>query len=176
MPMSATGGKLTLACCAETLTRLNVTSMETAHAVLTGWWRATGDEPPIANVGEATVQEIERRYGLTLPEDFRLYLLHAAPSDDFWDNGDAIWWSPERLKNIPEEYEHPIDDPRIAQKAQTYLFFADYMIWSWAWAICCEEGEDRGKVALIGGAPDRIVASSFTEFVKAYIADPLAVS
>ena len=50
------------------------------------------------------------------------------------------------------------------------------MIWSWAWAICCEEGGDRGKVALIGGAPDRIVVSSFTEFVKAYIEDSPAVS
>ena len=89
-----------VSCYAGTLTRL--IRMDTAHTVLSGWWWATGDEPRLANVGETTIQDIERRYGVTLPEDFRLYLLHAAPSDDFWDNGDAIWWSPERLKNIPE--------------------------------------------------------------------------
>ena len=163
-------------CCAEVDTRLIVADVEMAHKVLSDWWRLTGDAPTLANVGEATAEDIERRYGISLPEDFRLYLLHAAPREDFWDDGDASWWSPGRLKNIPDEYEYSIDDPRIAAKAQRYLFFADYMIWCWAWAICCEEGEDRGKVALIGGAPDRIVASSFTEFLKAYIADPLSVS
>jgi hypothetical protein len=150
--------------------------MEMAHRVLSDWWRLTGAAPTFANASEETVQGIECRYGISLPEDFRLYLLHAAPSEDYWDDGNAIWWSPGRLKNILDEYEHPINDQHIAEKAQKYLVFADYMLWCWAWAICCEDGDDRGKVALIGGAPDRIVASNFTEFVNAYIVDPLAVS
>ena len=62
------------------------------------------------------------------------------------------------------------------EKAGKYLFFADDMAWCWAWAICCDGGEDHGKVALIGGAPDHVVARSFSEFVEAYVGDPLSVS
>ena len=58
--------------------------------------------------------------------------------------------------------------------AERCLFFADYMAWCWAWIICCEEGEDHGRVAVIG-AGDRRVADSFTDFVKAHIADSMSV-
>lgn len=108
-----------------------------------------------------------------MPEDFRKYLLRCAPEEIFWDAEDTIWWPPDRVKNIPDEYEYPTGNPLISQKkAPTYLFFADFMIWCCAWAICCEEGPDRGKVAVIGGHPDHFVADSFTEFVIAYVADP----
>ncbi|MBQ1497868.1 MAG: hypothetical protein IIZ38_06105 [Sphingomonas sp.] len=58
--------------------------------------------------------------------------------------------------------------------AERCLFFADYMAWCWAWIICCEEGEDHGRVAVIG-AGDRRVADSFTDFVKAHVADSMSV-
>lgn len=48
------------------------------------------------------------------------------------------------------------------------------MIWCWAWIICCEEGEDYGRIAVIA-AGERWVADSFTDFVKAYVADPMSV-
>jgi hypothetical protein len=76
------------------------------------------------------------------------------------------------VKNIPDEYEHEVDNPQIADEAASYLFFADYMIWCWAWAVCCSEGPNRGKVALIGGSPDRFVANSFSEFIDEYLVDP----
>ncbi|MEN2710751.1 hypothetical protein [Sphingomonas sp. VL_57B] len=44
----------------------------------------------------------------------------------------------------------------------------------WAWILCCEEGEDYGRVAVIG-AGDRRVADSFTGFVKADVADAMSV-
>lgn len=123
---------------------------------------------------EIAVRDLEQRYGITLPEDFRAYLLNVAPEEEHWDDGDAIWWQPSRIRNIPEEYEHPLGNPAVAARAGGCLFFADYMIWCWAWAICCEAGEDHGKVAVIG-AGDRWVADSFTDFVRAYVADPLSV-
>jgi hypothetical protein len=113
---------------------------------------------------------------VTLPEDFRAYLLQAAPAKQFWDDGDINWWPPARIANIPDEYEYSVGDRLVAVNARSYLFFADYMIWSWAWAICCGDGEDRGKVVVIGRKPDHIIANSFTEFAEAAIRDPLSVS
>jgi len=150
--------------------------MAEACSLLSNWWRETGEMPPAAETGEATARKIEQRYGITLPDDFRAYVARTAPNEDFWDDGDGIWWNPARIKNIPEEYEHPLTNPDIAQRAGSYLFFADFMIWCWAWAICCDDSADRGKVAVITGAGDRIVANTFTDFVKAYIADSLSVS
>ena len=112
---------------------------------------------------------------MRLPEDFRAYLLESAPREDFWDDGDAIWWNPERINNIPDEYDSEVSDPAIAASAVNCLFFADYMIWCRAWAICCSEGEDRGKVAVVGGSSDRWVADSFTGFIESYVRDPLSV-
>ena len=121
---------------------------------------------------ELAVRKVEQETGLSLPEDFRLYLLHASPIDQAWDDEMVIWWPIERLKTIPDEYEGPIGLEGVAASAAEWLFFADYCLWCWAWAICCGEGEDRGRIALIGGSPDRIVADSFTEFVDRHLSDP----
>jgi len=136
--------------------------MESAAAILSDRWLWD-------------VEQLERRYGLTLPDDFRAYLVGAAPAEEYWDDGDAIWWPVHRIRNIPDEYQHPIRHPVIARDARTYLFFADFMIWCWAWAICCGDGGDRGKVAVINGNSDRFVADSFSQFVERYVKDPESV-
>jgi hypothetical protein len=105
----------------------------------------------------------------------RSYVERGAPAEEIWDANDVIWWSPGRIRSLPEEYDHPVTDPDIAAEPATYLFFADYMIWCWAWAICCSDGPNRGRVALIGGTPDRFVADSFTGFVSKYLEDPQSV-
>jgi hypothetical protein len=121
---------------------------------------------------ELAIRKVERGYGLSLPDDFRLYLLHASQLDQAWDDELVIWWPIERLRNVPEEYEHPVAEQRVASSAAEWLFFADFSLWAWAWAICCGKSEDRGRIALIGGSPDRIVADSFTEFVDRHLSDP----
>ncbi len=121
---------------------------------------------------ELAIRKVEQDNGLALPDDFRLYLLHASPIDQAWDDEMVIWWPIERLKNIPDEYEYAVKDPRVASNAKDWLFFADFSLWCWAWAICCGEGEDRGRIALVGGSPDRIVAGSFAEFVDRHLSDP----
>lgn len=150
--------------------------MSEAHQILSTWWQSTSEVPLASEAGEATATAIERRYGVMLPRDFRDYLTRVAPAEDFWDDGDGIWWAPGRIRNIPEEYEHPLSDQTVAKNAASYLFFADFMIWCWAWAICCDDSADRGKVAVINGAGDRIVADSFTDFVEAYVANSRSVS
>ena len=80
------------------------------------------------------------------------------------------WFALDRIKSVTEEYEHTIDDQTIAENAGTYLFFADYSIWIWAWAISCGEGKDRGRIVVFFSA-DRVVADNFAQFVDRFIED-----
>jgi hypothetical protein len=147
-----------------------------AHERLLGWWAATGTHVAPHGASESAILELEERYSLTLPADFRRYLLSASPREELWDEEDTIWWPLARIRNIPEEYEHGVSDERIAAKAGQYLFFADYCVWCWAWAIACTDDENRGRVAIIGGSPDRFVADSFADFVDRYTLDFNSVS
>src|SRR6478752_4078984 len=107
-------------------------------------------------------EDIERRYGIRLPEDFKTYLDTRAPSEDFWDDANFVWWSAARVKSLTEECGRDTPDEQrnneIEEEATRYLVFADYLDWCYAYALCCSEGPNRGKVALIGGRPDRFVA------------------
>ena len=149
--------------------------MQATHEILLEHWLRSGENPGrIANAA-SVVCDLERRYQMALPEDFRGYLLHSAPENDLWDNDDFIWWSPIRVKNIPDEYEHEIDNLQVKPHAGSYLFFADYCIWCWAWAICCDQSENRGKVIRVGGGDDPFVADSFSEFIRAYMTEPMSL-
>ena len=148
-----------------------------AHLALAAWWRGAGERVAPNADALARVLDIESRYGLSLPEDFRTYLLETAPAEELWDTEDMTWWPVDRVRNMPDEYatfNHPVWESDLTGEPETWLFFADYMIWCWAWAICCSDGEDRGKVAFIGG-PDRIVAASFSDFVGQYLREPVAI-
>ena len=128
---------------------------------------------------ESEVAALEARYGIRLPGDFREYLLMGSPLEewDAWDNEMVTWWGLPRILNVPEEYDHwqTIKNPDVLSNATKYLFFADYCIWCWAWAIECGEGPNRGRVVIIGG-DDPFVADSFAEFVTRYSLDPVGVS
>jgi len=88
------------------------------------------------------------------------------------------WWSLKEIK--PVSIECPDGSPgratpAIESERDTYLVFSDYLLWCYAWAICCSDGPNRGKVALIGGSPDGFVAPSFGEFVKLELADAQSI-
>jgi hypothetical protein len=146
-----------------------------AHAVLASFWARSGDHPAPCPKAELAARDLKQRYGVVLPEDFRAYLLTMAPAADYWDEGGGIWWPPERIRNIPEEFRHPLGNPEIAAAAERCLFFVDHLCWCWAWAICCEPGPNHGKIALIGGE-DQWVADSFSDFVRSYTRDPMSMS
>jgi hypothetical protein len=57
-----------------------------------------------------------------------------------------------------------------------YLFFADYIIWCWAWAIACGDDDNRGRIAVINGLSDHFVADGFGQFVDRYILDKNSVA
>jgi len=111
-----------------------------------------------------------------LPDGFKEYLLASCPDEDTADKENTTWWAFDRIKNVPEEYEHEVLNAEISAHAGQYLFFADYCIWCWAWAISCTDDSNRGRVAIIGGSPDRFVADTFSEFKQRYLRDIRSVS
>ena len=146
------------------------------HVKLAEWWSATSSGIAVKNNDPASIAKLEERYGVSLPTEFRTYLWCGCPQNDpSWDNELTNWWPIYRIRNVTDEYSSLIRLSAINDAPDKFIFFADYSIWAWAWAICCDEGEHRGKVAVIGGG-DRFVASSFDEFVDRYIADPAGVA
>ena len=129
-----------------------------------------GEKPRLSSGGAAAVQAIEGRYGLSMPRDFAAYLGEAAPAGDWTDDRGFTWWDTGRIRSLEEECGS--DTPAAQRNAEieaepgAYLVFADFLYWCYAYAICCSEGPNRGRVALVGAAPDRFVAWSFTEFVN----------
>ena len=87
---------------------------------------------------------------------------------------DGCWWDLDRIRNIPNEYEHEIEEPTISACAHQCLFFLDHLVRSSAWAIVCTDDENRGKVVWIG-VQSRFVADSFSDFVERYIKDWVSV-
>ncbi|HEX8644292.1 MAG TPA: hypothetical protein VF702_10315 [Allosphingosinicella sp.] len=118
---------------------------------------------------------IESRYGLRIPGDFRRFLIEAPLAEELTDEAGTSWWPLARIRSLPEEYGHEIASPAIAAEAGAYLFFADYLCWCWAWAVCCSDGPNRRRVALIGG-PDDFVAESFLEVAERYLRDPYGMA
>jgi len=58
-----------------------------AHEMLARFWVYGGDRPKPFPAGGTAVRDLERRYGIVLPEDFRAYLLSVGPEEDHWDIG-----------------------------------------------------------------------------------------
>jgi len=142
-----------------------------AHLDLRRWWTKTSSNFAAGITTPPMIETLQDQYGVLLPIDFKEYILTACPAEDFWDAEHTVWWHFGRIKNVPEEYPHEIRSVTIAEQARRYLFFADYCDWCWAWAISCTYDENWGKIALIGEAPDRFVANSFSDFVQKYLAD-----
>lgn len=150
------------------------------HLALARRWG--NDDPALAPTPDAErrVAELEQRYGISIPEEFRLYLLTTAPSGYYMDEIGTAWWTLAEIKNIPDECGKEAfgdrGDPVIAAEEDRYLVFADFLVWCYAWAICCADGEHRGKIAVItGGGGDRFVAHSFAQFVEMELNDESAV-
>lgn len=148
------------------------------YEALSAHWAASNRGFYSRSDTRADVEALEERYSLTLPEDFRAYLLHAAPSATFMDDIGTQWWAAHEIKSISDECpDGPPGqiNPEIEREKDAYLVFSDYLIWCYAWAICCSGGPNRGKIALIGGQPDAFVAENFREFLRLELIDDLAI-
>lgn len=147
-----------------------------AYARLTQHWAETAAEMTTIRQDEEALAQLEAQYGITLPEEFRDYLSCTCPKDDFCMDWATAWWPLERIKSVSAEYEGPLKNPIVAANAGSYLFFADFAIWCYAWAINCGYDEHRGRVVVIGASGDRFVADCFGAFVDQFIEDPFSVA
>ncbi len=76
----------------------------------------------------------------------------------------------DRLRSVLEELEQPLTDAAFAPEQETAIFFADYLIWCMAWAICCKPGPNYGRV-FVCSRGERFVADSFRSLVDQYLVD-----
>jgi hypothetical protein len=107
-----------------------------AHSKLQEWWSRTGIMVPVEVISNDRIIDLEARYDIKLPPDFRTYLSESSPVRHNWDEEMGNWWPFSRIKNIPDEY----DSNFVPENAEKYLFFLDHCIWCWAWAISCVDG------------------------------------
>lgn len=130
------------------------------------WW----GQPPTSNPPTAHIRELEARYALRLPDDFRSYLKATMPKGNEWDEEGTRWFPLADIRTLREEC--PNWSAPWVLDADQLLVFADYLVWCYAWAIDCSETENRGKIALIG-EKEHYVADSFDEFLDRYIRDDM---
>lgn len=148
------------------------------YAALGTHWSSTDPHLYRPNAIAADVDALEARYALRLPDDFRAYLRHAVPAETFMDDFGTQWWGLSDIKPLSEECLDWTTDQigrEIAREGNRYLVFSDYLLWCYAWAICCSDGPNRGRIALIGGGRDAFVAEDFRSFMRLALVDDLAI-
>lgn len=122
------------------------------------------------------VAELETRYAIALPSDFRDYLLEGSSVSGWNDPFGLGWYSIHHLKRLTDFGDlAPPETPaqvEISREANSYLVFADYLDWcGYGYAICCSGGTNRGRVAMVCPDPYRFIATSFSNFVALAAAD-----
>lgn len=94
------------------------------------------------------------------------------------DDYGVQWWSVGAIKSLADEcpggsLERGLGV--IMAEGNQYLICADFLLWCYAWAICCSDGANHGRIALIGGGPDGFVANDIRTFVRHALLDSIDI-
>jgi hypothetical protein len=149
--------------------------MKTSSSKLIGHWRLLNLRIVPGNP-ETKVREFESRNRVVLPPDFREYLLSvdgmAQVGGNDCDPTGFAFWPLACVKSVPEECtKHSLRLPEVPDPDR-YFIFADYLQWSWAYAIHLSNlPSGPNPVIHVGTIRPRVVAGSFTEFVDLYLRD-----
>jgi hypothetical protein len=126
----------------------------------------------------ATVQAFEDKERVVLPADFRSYWLTIdgmpetlGQSQD--DNG-FCFWPIHRVVRADVELRRQSPSAQVGPESSSYYIFADYLDWSWAYAIKLRPPE-VGRVVTVGTLFEHVVAPSFGQFLQAYLCDGSAL-
>lgn len=141
-------------------------------------WQSRGLALPAGNI-EARIRDFEFRYAVILPPDLRDYFLRVNGMDTHWPNAQDhegySFWPLEQVKTVPEEAANHLhsDEWSSFSGAESLFIFADYLDWSWAYAIrLSTDSLSSSPVFIIGKKKTPIeVASSFSGFVDLYFID-----
>jgi hypothetical protein len=135
-------------------------------------WRKTGASPA-SPCAEKAIQEFEHRESVELPEDLRRIFLAANGMNLRFglgkDNDGFSFWPLDHLVRADVELLRRSPTSVQPTDPSDFYVFADYMDWSWAYAVKLRGGR-VGTVVLLGGlGPVNEVASSLAEFVERYM-------
>lgn len=118
----------------------------------------------------AEIRDFEMSNGVLLPGDFVDYLLHANgfnQEQGQQDENGFNFWPLEKVMCLSV-----VDGGVFAAVGfDDFFVFADYLDFSWAYAIRLGLSTGNNEVAIVGtsdGQP-QIIANSFSEFVRLYL-------
>jgi SMI1/KNR4 family protein SUKH-1 len=125
---------------------------------------------------EEKVRKFESRNGVILIPDFREYFLSVDGMPQVGGHDcDPIgfaFWPLARVKTVAEEYSKHSTVLTEVPDPSRYFLFADYLQWSWAYAIhLSDHPSGPNPVIHVGTVRPKVVAGSFTEFVDLYLRD-----
>lgn len=145
------------------------------HQKLISHWQEMGLLAP-RGAPQPELSRFEVRYGVqfSIAPDFRDYLLRVngmvqIGGQDSDEKGFAFW-PLDQIRSVPEECATVKVAVPSVDEVDRYFAFADYFQWSWAYAISLSPNAP-GRILQFGTRSPRIIASSFTHFVEAYLAD-----
>lgn len=124
-------------------------------------------------VSREELNAFESKYQVSLPSDLRDYFLKVnGMAEGVSDDALIRFWSLNEVKPIPEEAPD-FSDPSYIQEAETLFLFADYCIWSHAYAIrLSSDSESPSPIIVIGGETPVRMFESFSDLVSNYLCDP----
>lgn len=124
-------------------------------------------------VSAEALAAFESKYHVSLPADLRDYFFAVnGMAEGLGDDALIRFWSLDEVKPItdgPPEFS----DPSYIEEAESLFLFADYCIWSHAYAIRLSSDSDApNPVLVIGGEKPERISDSFSELVSSYLRDP----
>jgi hypothetical protein len=149
--------------------------MSTSYKRLIDHWTAQGLKIA-AGATEREVVSFESQNRVSLPEDFREYFLKVnGMVQDFENSCDQTgfaFWPLSLVTSVAKECAKRSPTEPTFRDPESYFVFADYLQWSWAFAIHIDANSpDDGQVVHVGTLRPKVVAGSFTEFVNLYLQD-----
>jgi hypothetical protein len=117
----------------------------------------------------ATIEKLrifESTNRVIFPDDFKEYLLQLDGLDyQGVDHNGFSFMSLAQLREVkPSEYP-----PGFSGKG--FYVFADYLHWSWGYAVQLADEHTLGHVIHVGTLEPKLVATSFSAFIDLYIVD-----
>lgn len=124
-------------------------------------------------VTENDLKAFEPKYAVSFPSDLRDYFLTInGMAEGVSDVALIRFWPLNEVKPIPEA-ANDYADPSYIPDAESLFLFADYCIWSHAYAIRLSSSCDASNsIVIIGDERPTVMFNSFSELVAEYLKDP----
>ena len=121
-------------------------------------------------VKEEDLKRFQAQYGIILPEDFSEYFLCMNGMDINTTDTELIrFWSLEELRPLTDEAPEYAQSDYLKNAACVFPF-ADYSIWSHAYALrLSAEKSAQNEIYVIGCRQPILLAKSFAEFINLYL-------